>query len=94
MGGGGALRPDGPVVWLTLPDGQVVSAVVRARRREPGGWWYAVEVPLWARVELADGRVVAGVDPAVCWAPATACEPVEGEDYSAVPTERPRRGQR
>ncbi|ONK09554.1 hypothetical protein STBA_02540 [Streptomyces sp. MP131-18] len=35
MGGGGALRPDGPVVWLTLPDGQVVSAVVRARRREP-----------------------------------------------------------
>ncbi|MDT0444661.1 hypothetical protein [Streptomyces johnsoniae] len=25
--------PDGPVVWLTLPDGQVVSAVVRGRRR-------------------------------------------------------------
>ena len=77
----------GPLVDLTLPDGQEVRAVVHQRRREQdGNWWYEVAISLYSRTELADGRVVAEPTAVRCWAPATVCTPIEGQHYADVPT--------
>ncbi|WP_405734749.1 DUF6233 domain-containing protein [Streptomyces sp. NBC_01537] len=79
---------DGPLVRLELPDHQHVCAVVRKRRQEPdGSWFYWVELPLCAVAE-ACGRFTAQPSPSVFAAPAAACTPIEGQDYSGVPTER------
>jgi hypothetical protein len=64
---------------------------VRKRRQErDGSWWYWVELPLYAVAEVR-GRFTAEPSPAVLAAPAAACTPIEGQDYAAVPTERPGR---
>ncbi len=62
------------------------------RRRDPGpdgGWWYLLQISLWGRLELPGGRVVAEPAPVETWAPAEVCEPLDGQDYAEVPTERP-----
>jgi hypothetical protein len=76
-------------VLLELPDQQQIRGTVLSRRREPSGWWYEVEVQLWTRTQTADGRTMAEPGPVACWAPANACTPIEGQDYSAVLTQRP-----
>jgi hypothetical protein len=76
---------------VTLPDGQTVRVIARGRvQQADGSWWYAVEIPLYAAVEL--GTVYrADPSPVEFLAPASACSPLPGEDYRALPTERPRR---
>ncbi|MEO3756354.1 DUF6233 domain-containing protein [Streptomyces sp. B6B3] len=61
------------------------------RRRFPEGWWVEIELPLYARTELGPGRTVAEPAPLRCWVPMEVCTPIGGEDFSAVPTERPGR---
>ncbi|KOT49918.1 hypothetical protein ADK43_34940 [Streptomyces rimosus subsp. rimosus] len=49
---------DGPLVKVTLPDGQTVRAVVIRRRRDRSGtWWYGCELTLPGRVDTARGPV-------------------------------------
>lgn len=80
----------GPRVTVVLPDGQQVTVTLHSRRREEDGtWWYAVSIPLWSKTEL--GRRYSGEpSPVVFEAPAKHCAPIDGEDYTAVPTERTR----
>ena len=49
-----------------------------------------MELPLYAVAEVR-GRFTAEPSPAGFAAPAAACTPIEGQDYAAVPTERPGR---
>ncbi|MEU4730767.1 hypothetical protein [Streptomyces sp. NPDC023588] len=73
-------------MWLTLPDGQEVRARLHTRRWAPNGWRYRVGMLVWSapadqQVEPVEYTVLvpAGEDEYV--------RPVEGQDYSAVPTE-------
>ena len=50
-----------------------------------------LELPLYARTELGDGTVIAEPVGLEVWVPASACEPISGQDYTEVPTERPGR---
>lgn len=80
-----------PQVTVKLPDGQVLRASVRQRRQEAdGSWWFLVMITLIVRFQGANGRLTAEPEPASFWAPAAdgVCTPIEGEDYSAVPTYR------
>jgi uncharacterized protein DUF6233 len=81
-------QADGPLVRVRLHDGQALYAVVKRRRRERDGtWWYALQIHLPAATEqhgvLADEPAPVGF-----LAPAGRCEPVEGQAYDTVPTER------
>jgi uncharacterized protein DUF6233 len=79
---------DGPLVRLRLHDGQTLYAVVRGRRKErDGSWWYDVRVHLPAQIEDR-GRLVAAPTPVDLRVPAERCEPVPGQPYDQVPTER------
>jgi hypothetical protein len=79
---------DGPLVRLTLPDGQRLYAVVRRRRRErDGSWWYDLQVQLASQAEER-GKLVAQPSSVDVRVPARHCAPVPGQDYTAVPTER------
>lgn len=81
-------QADGPLVDVTLPDGQHLYAVVKSRRREPDGWWYDLQIHLPSQ-SSERGRLLvlpAAVD---FRAPAALCEPIEGQPYDTVPTERP-----
>lgn len=78
----------GPLITVTLPDGQQFSCRLHGRRQERDRtWWYTVSTTLWSKVELG-GSYTAEPAPVVFDAPATACTPVAGEDYASVPTER------
>ncbi|SHN29989.1 DUF6233 domain-containing protein [Actinacidiphila paucisporea] len=82
-------QADGPLVDVALPDGQHLFAVVKSRRQEPdGSWWYDLQIHLPSQgSEL--GRLLvlpAAVD---FRAPAALCEPIDGQPYDQVPTERP-----
>lgn len=81
-------QADGPLVDVTLPDGQHLYAVVKSRRREPDGWWYALQIHLPSQGSERGRLLVlpAAVD---FLAPAALCEPVDGQRYDQVPTERP-----
>nr|WSX75957.1 DUF6233 domain-containing protein [Streptomyces sp. NBC_00899] len=82
-------QADGPLVDLTLPDGQHLYAVVKGRRQEPdGSWWYDLQIHLPSQGSERDGLLVlpAAVD---FRAPAALCEPIAGQLYDQVPTERP-----
>jgi hypothetical protein len=81
------LVPVGPLVLVRLADEQEVQAVVLRRRREPSGWSYLVALTLYARTELADGRVVFEPDTVEFWAPGDACTRLEGQSYTQVPTD-------
>ncbi|KOV17254.1 hypothetical protein ADK91_02870 [Streptomyces sp. XY511] len=78
-----------PRVWLTLPDGQELRGRLLARKWTPSGWRFQVSVALWsATADL-------GVEPAdyVVWVPADVgteyLRPVDGDDYTGVPTDGP-----
>lgn len=81
-------QADGPLVDVTLPDGQHLYAVVKSRRRESDGWWYALQVHLPSQGSERGRLLVlpAAVD---FRAPAALCEPIDGQRYDQVPTERP-----
>ncbi|MEV6012001.1 DUF6233 domain-containing protein [Streptomyces sp. NPDC051976] len=78
----------GPLVRVTLPDGQTVNAVMHLRvQEEDRTWWCVVELPLYDKVERAR-KYTAEPAPVVFDAPTTVCEPIPGQDYAGVPTER------
>ncbi|MEU1621508.1 DUF6233 domain-containing protein [Streptomyces sp. NPDC005722] len=78
----------GPWVTVRLPDGQDLRAMVLQRRLEhDGSWWYEVVITLLERGDV-HGVMKAVPAPVSFWAPSAACTPLEGEDYSLVPTTR------
>lgn len=78
----------GPRMRVRLPDGQEITVLLRGRRRElDGTWWYTVEVPLWTKTERR-GQYSGEPGPVQFDAPAKQCSPIDGEDYSQVPTTR------
>jgi hypothetical protein len=86
----GGLLPaaDGPLVKVTLHDGQTVFAVLRARRREADSmWWVDLRIHLPGPSQVG-GMMRAEPFPVDFRAPAELCEPIDGQDYSAVPTVR------
>ncbi|CAG6397587.1 DUF6233 domain-containing protein [Streptomyces cocklensis] len=81
-------RADGPLVKVTLPDGQHLYAVAKGRRREAdGSWWFDLQIHLPGQGHDRDRlqALPAAVD---FRAPADVCEPIEGQAYDQVPTER------
>ncbi|MGW2841801.1 DUF6233 domain-containing protein [Streptomyces sp. NPDC001493] len=81
-------KADGPLVQVTLPDGQTLYAVVKARRREADDtWWYDLQVHVPSQGHERGRLLVlpAAVDFRV---PASLCGPVDGQPYDQVPTER------
>jgi hypothetical protein len=81
-------QADGPLVRVRLHDGQHLNAVVKGRRREAdGSWWYALQIHLPARTEIR-GRLTAEPAPVDFLTPAGRCEPIRGQAYDQVPTER------
>ncbi len=81
-------QADGPLVRVRLHDGQELYAVVRGRRREAdGSWWYALQIRLPSPTEVG-GRLTDEPVPVDFLAPAERCEPLDGQDYALVPTER------
>jgi hypothetical protein len=85
-----ARRPqtDGPLVDVTLPDGQHLYAVLKGRRRESDAtWWYDLQIHLPSQGSEHDALLVlpAAVD---FRAPAALCTPVDGQCYDHVPTLR------
>ncbi|SHN32532.1 hypothetical protein [Actinacidiphila paucisporea] len=79
---------DGPLVDVTLPDGQRLYAVVKARVREPDGWWYDLQIHV-PHQSSERGRLLALPAAVDFRAPAALCEPIDGQPYDQVPTERP-----
>jgi len=81
-------QADGPLVDVTLPDGQHLFAVVKVRRKEPdGSWWYQLEIHLPSGTEVR-GQLVDEPAPVAFFAPASRCDPIQGQSYDQVPTER------
>jgi hypothetical protein len=81
-------QADGPLVRVRLHDGQHLYAVVKGRRREAdGSWWYALQIHLPARTEIR-GRLTDEPSPVDFLTPADRCEPIPGQPYDQVPTER------
>ncbi|WP_225848596.1 DUF6233 domain-containing protein [Streptomyces sp. HPF1205] len=73
---------------VELHDGQHLYAVVKRRRRESdGSWWYDLQIHLPSATRTY-GRLADEPAPVDFRAPATRCEPVEGQPYEQVPTER------
>nr|WSX72399.1 DUF6233 domain-containing protein [Streptomyces sp. NBC_00899]WSX81530.1 DUF6233 domain-containing protein [Streptomyces sp. NBC_00899] len=81
-------QADGPLVDVTLPDGQHLFAVVKSRRREPDGWWYYLQIHLPSQGSDR-GRLLVLPAPVDFRVPAALCEPIDGQPYDQVPTERP-----
>ncbi|MEU3281745.1 DUF6233 domain-containing protein [Streptomyces antibioticus] len=69
-------------VVVVLPDGQELRASLYERRRVPDGWQYRVAITIWGTG--SSGRQEP-VERAV-WLDASHVRPLEGGDYSAVPT--------
>ncbi|WP_405578078.1 DUF6233 domain-containing protein [Streptomyces sp. NBC_01190] len=81
-------RADGPLVRVRLPDGQRLYAVVKGRRKEADGtWWYDLQIHLPGQ-SSEPGRILALPAAVDFRAPAQVCEPVDGQEYDAVPTVR------
>ena len=79
---------DGPLVRVRLHDGQALYAVVKRRRREADGtWWYDLQIHLPAATQTR-GRLADEPAPVDFRAPAGRCEPIHGQPYDTVPTER------
>ncbi|MFD9360073.1 DUF6233 domain-containing protein [Streptomyces sp. NPDC060031] len=69
-------------VLVILPDGQELRASLYERRRLPNGWQYRVAITIWTagnsgRQEPVEHTV---------WLDASHVRPIEGGDYSTVPT--------
>jgi hypothetical protein len=81
-------QADGPLVRVRLHDGQRLYAVVRRRRREADGrWWYDLRIHLPSATQTR-GRLTDEPAPVDFRAPAERCEPIAGQAYDQVPTER------
>jgi hypothetical protein len=81
-------QADGPLVKVQLPDGQTLFAVVKGRRREAHrSWWFDLQIHLPSQGS-EHGRLLALPAAVDFRAPAEACEPIEGQAYDTVPTER------
>ncbi|MEU2856709.1 DUF6233 domain-containing protein [Streptomyces syringium] len=79
-----------PQVWVELADGQSVTAEFLARiQQRSGEWWCELRLTVWAELHLQDGKVVPEPCEVVFKAPARLVTPIDGTDYSAVPTRRP-----
>ncbi|MBY8882891.1 DUF6233 domain-containing protein [Actinacidiphila acidipaludis] len=86
--GGSLPAADGPLVRVTLHDGQKLYAVAKRRRKEADGtWWYDLQIHLPAASDTW-GRLTDEPAPVDFRAPAGRCEPIEGQPYDQVPTER------
>ncbi|MFI5868431.1 hypothetical protein [Streptomyces sp. NPDC051546] len=72
-------------VVVVLPDGQELRASLYERRRGPDGWQYRVAITLWTAA--SNGRQ----EPAehTVWLDADHVRPIEGGNYSTVPTRPP-----
>jgi hypothetical protein len=82
-------KADGPLVDVTLPDGQHLYAVVKARVREPdGSWWYDLQIHV-PHQGSERGRLLVLPAPVDFRVPAALCEPIDGQPYDQVPTEQP-----
>jgi hypothetical protein len=82
-------KADGPLVAVTLPDGQRLYAVAKARVREPdASWWYDLQIHLPSQGSER-GRLLALPAAVDFRAPADLCAPVDGQSYDQVPTVRP-----
>ncbi|MCX4784224.1 DUF6233 domain-containing protein [Streptomyces sp. NBC_01264] len=69
-------------VVVVLPDGQELRASLYERRRVPDGWQYRVAITLW---QAGNGGRQEPVEHNV-WLDAIHVRPIEGGDYSTVPT--------
>lgn len=78
----------GPLVDVTLPDGQHLYAVVKSRVREPDGWWYNLQIHL-PHQSSERGWLLALPVAVDFRAPAALCQPIDGRAYDRVPTQRP-----
>ncbi|GHC44835.1 DUF6233 domain-containing protein [Streptomyces cinnamoneus] len=79
-----------PQVWVELPDGQTVTAEFLARIQQPSGeWWCELRLTVWAELHLQGGKVAPEPCEVLFKAPARLVTPIDGTDYSAVPTRRP-----
>lgn len=80
-----------PQVTIRLPDGQTLRGAARERRQESdGSWWMKVTVTLIVQNLTIGGLLTAEPEPVTFLAPLAdgVCSPIEGQDYSAVPTVR------
>lgn len=76
--------PQPPRVRVTLPDGQNVLARLHERRQWPAaGWMYQVGIPAWANT---DSEGVEAREYRVWLAPGKQVHPLQGVDYTGVPT--------
>ena len=77
----------GPVarVVVVLPDGQEVQACLYERRRGLPGWQYRVGVTIWG----TGGDSAPTPVEHLVWLEAEQVRPVEGVDYSRIPTRSP-----
>lgn len=81
-------KPDGPLVKVTLHDGQQLYAVVKGRRGQAdGSWWFDPRIHLPAP-STTWGTLRDEPAPVDFRAPAGRCQPIDGEAYDQVPTER------
>ncbi|SEG85360.1 hypothetical protein SAMN05216223_11648 [Actinacidiphila yanglinensis] len=81
-------QADGPLVDVALPDGQHLYAVVKSRLRETDrSWWYRLQIHLPSGAQVR-GRLVDEPAPIDFLAPASRCQPIDGQPYDRVPTER------
>jgi hypothetical protein len=79
---------EGPLILLSLHDGQTLYAVVKSRRREhDGSCWYDVQLHLPSQV-IHPGRLECQPSPVDLRVPQGLCTAVPGQDYTAVPTAR------
>jgi uncharacterized protein DUF6233 len=86
--GDGLPLADGPLVRVELHDSQKLFAVVKGRRKEADGtWWYDLQIHLPAATDTR-GHLTDEPAPVDFRAPASRCEPIEGQAYDQVPTER------
>ncbi|GAA2718380.1 MULTISPECIES: hypothetical protein [Streptomyces] len=89
MHGDGERAEPGPLVIVELVDGQQVRAEFLGRIRQPSGdWWCELRLTLWAQAQLPDQTIAAAPSSVAFRAPAARVTPIEGTDYSAVPTRR------
>lgn len=78
--------PVGPLVRVSLPDGQTIMAVAVNRTRDRHGtWWYELEVTLLARVDRPPAPARAEPFSVRFTPPYPVVQPVEGQNYDGLP---------
>ena len=72
-----------PTAHLRLPDGQVITATVLARRRAQHAWWYHLQVDLYADQHPGAGTTATPA-PHEFWVPQGLVQPIPGQHYTAL----------